>query len=88
MKLNNYVMNHIPGKICVYPLCGDQGCGFGLYRFYHGTFNFKTLLIGKRDLSANSDAVKYVESNNVKRFGVFNDREAFVNKVAKLLRDD
>ena len=88
VKLNNYVMNHIPGKICVYPLCGDQGCGFGLYRFYHGTFSFKTLLIGKRDLSLNADAVKYISSNNVKRFGVFDNKEAFVNLVADLLRND
>lgn len=30
VKLNNFIMNHIDGKICVYPLAGDQGAALGM----------------------------------------------------------
>ena len=88
VKLNNYVMNHIPGKICVYPLCGDQGCGFGLYRYYHGTFNFKTLLIGKRNLNPTPSIINYISDKNVERFSVYNDKQQFIDKIVELLRKD
>ena len=88
VKLNNYVMNHIPGKICVYPLCGDQGCGFGLYRYYHGTFNFKSLLIGKRSLEVTESAHKYEVDNHVPRFEIYDFKEQFVDRIVSLLKQD
>ena len=88
VKLNNFVMNKIPGKICVYPLAGDQGCGFGMYRKYHGQFDFKTLLIGKRSCFPDESVVKYRDDNNVPRFGIIPSKEELVNEVVKLLKED
>lgn len=87
VKLNNFIMNHIPGKICVYPLCGDIGCALGMYRRYYGTFEFKSLLIGTRDLRSNELWYKSV-LNKTKRFEVIDDREQFVNRVSCLLKKD
>ena len=88
VKLNNFVMNKIPGKICVYPLAGDQGCGFGMYRKYHGQFDFKTLLIGKRSCFPDESVVKYRDDNKVPRFGIIPSKEELVNEVVKLLKED
>lgn len=88
VKLNNYVMNHIPGKICVYPLCGDQGCGFGLYRYYYGTFNFKSLLIGKRSLSLPEDVKAFCDKKKISKFEYYSDKSAFVDRIVELLRED
>lgn len=88
VKLNNYVMNHISGKICVYPLCGDQGCALGLYRYYHGTFNFKSLLIGKRCLDMTPSAVEYIKENHVPRFEYIDDKQMFVDRIVELLKKD
>ena len=87
VKLNNFIMNHIPGKICVYPLAGDIGCGLGMYRKYYGTFEFKSLLIGHRNLKK-TDKSFQAAIQNTKRFEIINERKLFINRVVELLRQD
>lgn len=86
VKLNNYLMNLIPGKICVYPLAGDQGAALGMQRFYEGKFEFKSLLIGKRDLHATEADKEYV--SKLKNFEYFEDREKFIERVSELVKSD
>jgi carbamoyltransferase len=51
VKLNNSIKRDLGrGMICVMPLAGDQGCGVGMYRHFHGSIKIKTLNIGLRDL--------------------------------------
>lgn len=86
VKLNNFIMNIIPGKICVYPLTGDIGCGFGMYRKYFGQFEFKTLLIGDRNLNTNESINNFIK--NIERFEIINNKETFINRVTELLKQD
>ena len=51
VKLNNYILQHIPGLFCAMPLAGDQGAAIGMLRkFTDIKFPFSTLSIGKRRL--------------------------------------
>lgn len=40
VKLNKLLVDQTPGKVCVYPLAGDQGNGVGLYAHDHPEFRF------------------------------------------------
>jgi len=43
VKLNKILLDRVverSGKICVYPLAGDQGCALGLYSYDHPGFEF------------------------------------------------
>lgn len=84
VKLNNFLMNKISGKICVYPLAGDQGAALGLQRFYEGQFEFKSLLFGKRNLRASGTDLEYIKQ--LDRFYYYEDRDAFICKVAELVK--
>lgn len=88
VKLNNFIMNIIPGKICVYPVCGDQGVAFGLYRKYFGSFEFKTLLIGDRDLEITSNKSAYLKGMTLDRFEKYDDPNEFINRIVALLKED
>lgn len=49
VKLNNRILESIPGLFCAMPLAGDQGAAIGMYRKFTGeNFNFGNLLFGKR----------------------------------------
>ena len=87
VKLNNFIMNSIAGKICVYPLAGDQGAALGLYRKYYGKFIFNTLLIGKRDLHADENTMKYIK-DHLKNFEYFEDKQKFIDRISELLKQD
>ena len=51
VKLNKRLLHAIDGKICVYPLAGDQGNAIGLYAIDHPEFTFpQDLNWGKREL--------------------------------------
>lgn len=51
VKLNRRLINHVTGKVCVYPLAGDQGNALGLYAMAHPEWKFpKDLFWGKRVL--------------------------------------
>lgn len=86
VKLNNFIMNKIPGKICVYPLAGDQGCAFGMQRFYKGQFEFKSLLIGKRDLSTALTLDSSMFDGT--RLEYYDNRVRFISRTIELLKKD
>lgn len=44
VKLNRQLISNIPGKVCVYPLAGDQGNALGLYAMDHPNFVFPSNL--------------------------------------------
>jgi len=48
VKLNNRVLNAIPGLFTVVPLAGDQGCGVGMYEAHVGGFKWGDLKWGIR----------------------------------------
>lgn len=48
VKLNSKVREYLK-RICIYPICGDQGTGLGVYHFYKENLKpIKSLCIGKR----------------------------------------
>ena len=87
VKLNNFIMNHIPGKICVYPLAGDQGAALGFYRKYHGKFELKSLFFGKRDLHMDANTAEYVKKN-LKNFEYYEDRQKMIDRIVELVSAD
>jgi len=86
VKLNNFIMNKISGKICVYPLAGDQGAALGMQRFYEGQFELKSLFFGKRDLHMTPEIAEYVKQ--LKNFEYYEDRQKFIDRIAELLKAD
>lgn len=51
VKLNNVLAKLTPGKTCILPLAGDQGCGLGVYNRYFGDLEWpEHLFWGHRDL--------------------------------------
>lgn len=51
VKLNNTILHHIAGNLCIMPLAGDQGAAIGMYTaFARKIFNFGNLCFGKRRL--------------------------------------
>lgn len=87
VKLNNFIMNKISGKICVYPLAGDQGASIGLYRYFAQPLKFTSLLFGKRDLHMNAETEQYVKKN-LKNFEYFEDRKQMIDRIVELLKAD
>lgn len=53
VKLNNRILNHIPGVFSVVPLAGDQGCGVGMYEAHVGGFKWGDLKWGPRPSFSN-----------------------------------
>ena len=53
VKLNNRILNKIPGTFSVVPLAGDQGCGAGMYEAHVGGFKWGDLKWGKRPSFSN-----------------------------------
>ena len=88
VKLNNFIMNSISGKICVYPLAGDQGAALGMYRKYYGKFDFKSLLIGKRSLKLNNGILNTLKQNKIKNFEYYEDVSLFEKRIIELLTQD
>lgn len=62
VKLNNSILNSIPGVFCVVPLAGDQGASIGFYEQFIGHFNWDTLAIGNRNWLNNISAFKDYEN--------------------------
>lgn len=88
VKLNNYIMNHIPGKICVYPLAGDQGAAVGLYRYHEGKLNFKHLFLGRRSLRMNSKTRKYMNASGIKNFEYYENKQNFIDRISELINQN
>lgn len=84
VKLNNSIMNNISGKICVYPLAGDQGAGLGLWVYHNGMFKFDNLCIGKRY----NESVKYQQFNGSQRIIEVQTREELIKTVTDLINED
>lgn len=58
VRLNFWLNQFVPGKLCIYPLAGDQGNALGLYAFHNPEFVFPdTLCWGLRDLSPHGVAM-------------------------------
>lgn len=84
VKLNNIILNHIQGNICINPLCGDQGAAIGL--FVNATdekFNYTDLCWGMRDKAPKLDLM-----NTSGKIIVANTDEQFVDFVSTLLNDN
>lgn len=88
VKLNNFIMNKISGKICVYPLAGDQGAALGIYRKNYGKFDFKSLLIGKRSLKLTDGILNEIKSKKIKNFEYYEDQSSFRKRIVELLAQD
>ena len=74
VKLNNLLSKHCE-QLCVLPIAGDQGAGFGVYQHYFGDLKFpKSLMLGQRELFEN-DFDLPLESNG--KLYVFNDESEF-----------
>ncbi len=53
VKLNRTLVNRATGKVCIYPLAGDQGNAIGLYYMDHPQFKFPdNLNLGARRLTS------------------------------------
>lgn len=78
VKLNNRILESIPGLFCAMPLAGDQGAAIGMYRKFTGeNFNFGNLLFGKRRMY-NAEKV----FSNKKGIYYFKVAENGLNKIA------
>lgn len=65
VKLNNTILQNIQGKICVNPLCGDQGAAIGLYAYSNNNnFNFSDLCWGVRQMQYEYKIVQHALQNN------------------------
>lgn len=60
VKLNNAMLNTVPGLFSVVPLAGDQGASIGFYEKYVGKFSWDTLAIGNRQLNITEDQDKSI----------------------------
>lgn len=77
VKLNNRILKLIEGKICIVPVCGDQGAAIGMYEHKFGKFKFHDLCFGKR-------TIHYNEMQDEKLL-FFKDESTFVNTVVGLI---
>ncbi|MEG1232231.1 MAG: carbamoyltransferase C-terminal domain-containing protein [Acinetobacter sp.] len=76
VKLNNLLSKHCE-QLCVLPIAGDQGAGFGIYQYYFGDLKFpKHLTFGDRNLEE-LDFDLPLESNG--QLYVFEDGNEFYN---------
>lgn len=69
VKLNNRILNHVPGIFSVVPLAGDQGCGMGMYEANVGGFKWGDLKWGKRPLF--SDWKNHLSPDDIKKYGPY-----------------
>ena len=89
VKLNNALLNAVPGLFSVVPLAGDQGAAIGMYaaEVGIGQFPFDTLAWGKRrlynfaKLAANRPNVNYVHLHSD------SDCLCAAHKIANLIAD-
>jgi len=68
VKLNRILLSIIPGRVCVYPLAGDQGNALGLYAMDHLRFEFPhDLFWGVRNLKnvGNVDGLEYIQGDEL-----------------------
>ncbi len=69
VKLNNRILNHVPGVFSVVPLAGDQGCGMGMYEAYVGGFKWGDLKWGKRPRFSGWN--NHLSPDDVKKYGPY-----------------
>lgn len=83
VKLNNQILKKIPGKLCIMPLAGDQGCGIGFYEYMnYGKLEFDSLLIGRRKLD-------YVEESESEiKFEKIKQEEKAIDDIVDRIFDD
>jgi carbamoyltransferase len=67
VKLNNKILNNVPGLFSVVPLAGDQGCGIGMYESFIGEFKWGDLKWGHRPSFANWKS--QISANDLKKYG-------------------
>jgi len=67
VKLNNYILSMIDGKLSIMPLAGDQGAAIGMYANEPNTpqFPFDTLAIGPRRLYNISKYIKNIPNAEI-----------------------
>lgn len=65
VKLNGILTDLTPGKTCIMPIAGDQGCALGVYNRYFGDLKWPGHLYwGERDLSFTGSDPQMVVVNN------------------------
>ena len=85
VKLNNLLSKHCE-QLCVLPIAGDQGAGFGVYQHYFGDLKFpKHLTFGDRNIQEN-DFDLPLESNG--QLYVFEDGNEFYNALFECIAED
>ena len=85
VKLNNILSKHCK-QICVLPIAGDQGAGFGVYQHYFGDLKFpKHLTFGDRNLQE-YDFDLPLEPNG--QLYVFEDGNEFYNALFECIAED
>lgn len=61
VKLNNILASMTPGRTCILPVAGDQGCGIGVYNRYFGDLKWPGHVFwGERDLNFTCDDANMV----------------------------
>ncbi len=92
VKLNNRILNHIPGLFTVVPLAGDQGCGVGMYEAHVGGFKWGDLKWGDRP--SFSDWRSRLTQNDLDKYGSYikyfssDDRELAVSETTAALENN
>lgn len=85
VKLNNLLSKHCE-QLCVLPIAGDQGAGFGIYQHYFGDLKFpKHLTFGDRNLEE-LDFDLPLESNG--QLYIFEDGNEFYNALFECIDED
>lgn len=52
VQLNGFVLSKVPGQVCAMPLSGDEGAGFGVFKYYNPDFTIPNdLCWGLRDIN-------------------------------------
>lgn len=85
VKLNNRLLNSVPGIFSAMPLAGDQGAAIGMYKKYVGDFYFKNMCFGIRD-EFDYSLLKQVDFKD--KIFVTKNRHDVVEKIAELLKQD
>ncbi len=92
VKLNNMILNHIDGYVCINPLAGDQGAAIGLFKFMtNERFNFGDLCWGVRDKSLFKNTIvnsNIVYNNTLLANTITCDEKTFIKVVRNLLEDN
>lgn len=92
VKLNNRILNRVPGLFTVVPLAGDQGCGVGMYEAFIGGFKWGDLKWGERPSFSNWESQLSVEDlsayGNHIRYYSMKDRSKAVDDTISSLREN